>query len=73
MDPHVREKVAKFLVDTKPINGGWTETRTVFKWGENLFLIEDNFPHWTKSQILTFLKETNTQYFEIEVKVVPEA
>lgn len=73
MDSHTRENVAKFLLDSTPRNGGWTEKRLAFTWNDNIYLIENNFPHWTQTQILEWLRETGTEYFYIEVKVVPEA
>lgn len=73
MESHHRENVAKFLANSQPRNGGWTEKRLAFEMNGNVFIIENNFPHWTESQILEWLKVTGIEYFEIEVKVVPEA
>lgn len=55
MKPENRKHLAKFFQETKPVaEEGWEETRLALKWNGYIFIVTDNFPEWTTSQILDF-------------------
>lgn len=55
MKPENRKSIAKFLMETKPVaEEGWEETRLVLKWNGHVYVVTDNWPDWTTSQILDF-------------------
>jgi hypothetical protein len=62
-------RVAKFLESCKPVNDGWTEVRKAFRFGDKVFLVTDNFPHWFASDVTEWLKGIGVETFNIEVQV----
>lgn len=74
MNPENRKNVSKYLQEAKPVSDeGWEESRLAVRWNGMVFLIENNFPHWTVSQILDFYKSIpGAEIFDLKVKVVPE-
>jgi hypothetical protein len=67
--PESRKFVANFMRHAKPIQKTWSETRLAFKFGGDIYLIEDNFPHWTTSHIIEFCRAMNLEVFDLNVDV----
>lgn len=74
MRPENRRALTNFLLATEPINEkeGWIEKRKAFIWEGGIYLVEDNFPYWTQSQILDFARtHKSIKVVELEVRVRP--
>jgi hypothetical protein len=69
MNPLNRPHVAQYLSQVKPIEGEWEEKRLAYRMNGNVYLITDNFPKWTSSQIIDFLKTVNIKPFWLTVTI----
>jgi len=71
MNPEFRKNVGRYLSEVKPANEPWFEKRMAVNWDGNIYLINNNFPHWTATQILDFFKSQGLEPFDLEVTVTP--
>lgn len=67
----VKQKIIRFISQAEPVPESWIEQREVFELGNHLYIVKDNYPHWTISDIREFCRMSRIKPFDIDVVVTP--